>query len=71
LEIMFLVLQGGSGSVRLRTYGLPDALTIAQATQVVDPLLMGLRLPTDQGIPSPEGMILVPDGVQVGIAPVM
>jgi hypothetical protein len=60
---MFLVLKGGG--VRLRTYSLPDALTAAQATKVVDPLLMALRPPIDQGIPRPKSVILVPDWIQV------
>jgi hypothetical protein len=65
---MFLALKGSSGSVRLRADGLPDALAVAQTTKVVDPLLMRLSLPIDQGISSPKGVILVPDGVQEGVA---
>jgi len=64
---MSLVLQGGSGSVRLRAYGLPDALAVAQATKVVNPLIMGLSLPIDQGIPGPKGVIFVPNGVQESV----
>jgi hypothetical protein len=64
---MFLVLQGGSGSVRLRAYGLPGTLAVTQTTKVVDALLMGLGLPVDQGIPSPEGVVTVPNRVQEGV----
>jgi len=63
VEILFLALQGRSGGVRLRANGLPDALAIAQTAKVVDPFLMGLSLPINQGISSPKGVVLVSDGV--------
>jgi hypothetical protein len=67
LEIVPFVLEGSGCGVRVRAYGLPNRLTILPEAKIVDALVMGLGLAIDQGIPRPEGVIFVPDGIQEGV----
>ena len=67
MEIVPFVLEGSGCGVRVRAYGLPNRLTILPEAKIVDALVMGLGLAIDQGIPRPEGVIFVPDGIQEGV----